>query len=144
MTEAQAQIALAQMESLDDVSQVRIGNATLYEEGLHKTGRVVKPRWRSDGSNTYTCYPIRCGERNALLNYAMRHGRDLAAQHLRNCADLPEFRNLYRDCANARAAARELVLLPTYPSYPRAEIRQNIEVVQQFSATRAHERMQKG
>ena len=68
----------------------------------------------------------------------MRHGRDFAAQHLRNCADLQEFKDLYRDCPNARAAARELVLLPTYARYPRAEIRKNIEFIQQYSATRAH------
>jgi len=141
MTEAQAQIALAQMESVDAASHARISNAALYEKGLHETDHLVKPRWRSDGSNTYTYYPVRCRERNALLNYAMRHGRDFAAQHLRNCADLPEFRGIYRDCPNARAAARELVLLPTYARYPRAEVERNIEVIQRFSAARAQERM---
>jgi len=141
MTEAQAQIALAQMESVDAASHARISNAALYEKGLHETDRLVKPQWSSDGSNTYTYYPVRCRERNALLDYAIRHGRDFAAQHLRNCADLPEFKGLYRDCPNARAAARELVLLPTYARYPRAEIQQNIEVIQRFSAARAQERM---
>ena len=138
MTEAQAQIALAQMDSVDTASQARISNAAMYDDGLHETGHLVKPRWSSDGSNTYTYYPIRCRQRKALLDYAMRYGRDFAAQHLRNCADLPEFSNLYRDSPNARAAARELVLLPTYPRYPRAEIQKNIEVIQRFSATRAH------
>jgi len=141
MTEAQAQIALAQMDSVDAASRARISNAALYEKGLHETDRLVKPQWSSDGSNTYTYYPVRCRERNALLNYAMRHGRDFAAQHLRNCADLPEFRGIYRDCPNARAAARELVLLPTYARYPRAEVERNIEVIQRFSAARAQERM---
>ncbi len=140
MTEAQAQIALAQMESVDVASHARISNASLYDKGLHEADHLVKPRWSCDGSNTYMYYPLRCRERNALLSYAMRNRRDFAAQHLRNCADLPEFRNLYRDCTNARAAARELVLLPTYPRYPRAEILQNIEVIQSFYATRAHER----
>lgn len=54
MTEAQAQMALAQMESVDAASQARIGNAALYEKGLHETDHIVKPRWSSDGSNTYT------------------------------------------------------------------------------------------
>jgi dTDP-4-amino-4,6-dideoxygalactose transaminase len=141
MTEAQAQLALAQMDSVDPASQKRISNAALYDKGLHETDHLIKPRWSSDGSNTYTYYPVRCRERSTLLNYAMRHGRDFAAQHLRNCADLPEFRELCRDCPNARAAARELVLLPTYPGYPRAEIKQNIQVIQQFSSAGAQERM---
>lgn len=141
MTEAQTQIALAQLDSVDAASRARISNAALYENGLDETDHLVKPRWSSDGSNTYMYYPVRCRERNDLLNYAMCHGRDFAAQHLRNCADLPEFKGFYRDCPNARAAARELVLLPTYPRYSRAEVERNIEVMQRFPAARARERM---
>jgi hypothetical protein len=35
-------------------------------------------------------------------------------------------------CPNARAAARELILLPTYPGYPATEIQKNIDVIQNF------------
>ncbi len=132
MTAAQAQLALAQLNSVDAASRARITNAALYERGLSGSEHFVKPEWRGDGSNTYTYYPVRCRERDALLRHAMRHGRDFAAQHLRNCADLPEFREFYRHCPNARAAARELILLPTYPRYPTAEIERNIEAIRDF------------
>jgi dTDP-4-amino-4,6-dideoxygalactose transaminase len=60
-------------------------------------------------------------------------GRDFSRQHLRNCADLPYFREFYADCPNARAAARELILLPTYPRYPMNEVVKNAEVIADFS-----------
>ena len=132
MSEIQAQLVLAQLDSLDEASGSRVANAALYQSGLDESERLIKPEWRSDGSNTYSYYPVRCRERGALLDYALRHGRDFAAQHLRNCADLPEFKEFYRDCPKARAAARELILLPTYPRYPTTEIERNIEVIQQF------------
>jgi perosamine synthetase len=134
MTDAQGQLALAQLDAVDQDSRARIANASLYEEGLRDTDGLTKPEWKSDGSNTYTYYPIRCRERSALLSHAMRRGRDFAAQYLRNCADLPAFKDYYRNCPNARAAAGELILLPTYPRYPRAEIERNIEVIRQFQA----------
>jgi integrase len=85
------------------------------------------------GTDLY--YPVRCERRDSLLLFAMVHGRDLAAQHLRNCADLPRFREFYRPCPNARAAAREPVLLPTYPRYPATEIQRNIQVIRKFFGT---------
>jgi hypothetical protein len=33
---------------------------------------------------------------------------------------------------DARAAARNLILLPTYPSYPESEIQKNVNVIVQF------------
>ncbi len=138
MSEAQAQLALAQLDSVDEDARVRIANAALYDKGLRGRNDLVKPEWRADGSNTYMYYPIRCRERNALLNHAMRHGRDFAAQHLRNCADLSEFKDFYRDCPNARAAARELVLLPTYPRYAGTEVELNIEVIERFFGPDRH------
>jgi perosamine synthetase len=132
MTEAQAQLALSQLDSVDEDSRARIANAACYEEALQRRDDFGIPEWRGDASNTFTYYPIRCRERRALLNHAIRNGRDFAAQYLRNCADLPAFRDFYRNCPNARAAARELTLLPTYPRYPRAEIERNIRVILQF------------
>ncbi len=134
MTEAQAQLALAQLDSVDQDSRARIANAAFYEKGLRGTDDLIKPEWKSDGSSTYAYYAVRCRNREALLNHAMRYGRDFAAQHLRNCADIPEFSDFYRDCPNARAAARELTLLPTYPRYPRSDLERNIEVIQQFGS----------
>jgi dTDP-4-amino-4,6-dideoxygalactose transaminase len=131
-TEAQAQLALAQLDSVDEDSRIRIANAALYEKGLRGTDALVQPEWKGDGSHIYTYYPVRCHDRSALLKHAMRHGRDFAAQHLRNCADLPIFKDYYRNCPNARAAARELTLLPTYPRYPSEEIARNIKMIEQF------------
>jgi perosamine synthetase len=135
MTEAQAQLALSQLDSIDEDSRARTANAAFYDKGLQRADDFARPEWKGDASNTFTYYPIRCRERSALLNHAMRNGRDFAAQHLRNCADLPAFKDFYRNCPNARAAARELTLLPTYPGYPRTEIERNIQVILQFQGT---------
>ncbi len=134
MTASQANLVLHQLESVDADSMTRIAHADTYHRGLSSLPGVIVPR-RHDGlSHIYTYYPIQSGEREALLRYALLRGRDFAAQFLRNCADLPEFQEFFRDCPNARASARELILLPTYPRYPEEEIQRNIETITRFFA----------
>jgi perosamine synthetase len=132
MRALQARLALSQMERVDPDTQERISNAALYQQGLAQTDELRTPIWRNGTSNIYTYYPVRYNRRDALLEHAIKRRRDFAAQYLRNCADLPEFSEFFRDCPNARAASRELILLPTYPGYPKSEIAKNIDVINEF------------
>ena len=59
----------------------------------------------------------------------MQERRDVAAQHLHNCADLPCFEEFHRDCPNARQVARSVVLLPTYPRYSIRDVERNVAVI---------------
>jgi dTDP-4-amino-4,6-dideoxygalactose transaminase len=62
----------------------------------------------------------------------MTERRDVAAQHLKNCADLPCFSEFHRDCPNARATAQSVVLLPAYPRYAPSEIETNIRLIRLY------------
>ncbi len=132
MRSGQAQLGLGQLDRVDRDTQARLVHASDYHDGLDGLMEIIRPRRTDDLSNIYTYFPIQIRNRSAVLAYARKRGRDFAVQHLRNCADLPEFRELYRDCPNARAAASELILLPTYPRYPAVEVQRNIEVVKEF------------
>jgi dTDP-4-amino-4,6-dideoxygalactose transaminase len=135
MSASQAELGLRLLGRLDTDTAARIARAEIYDKALAGMEGLITPRRHTGRSHIYTYYPIQYSERDALLRYAQRCRRDFAAQHLRNCADLPEFKDFYRDCPNARAAARELVLLPTYPRYPLAETKRNIRVILEFLQT---------
>jgi dTDP-4-amino-4,6-dideoxygalactose transaminase len=122
----QAELGLKSLDRVDVDNRERVRHAAKYHDALDGTPGIITPARTGDLSNIYTYFPIQVSGREHVLNQALRHGRDVAAQHLRNCADLPAFRDLYRDCPNARAAAAELILLPTYPRYPVSEIHLNI------------------
>jgi dTDP-4-amino-4,6-dideoxygalactose transaminase len=133
MRDAQAALCLKQLEQVDDDSLQRMKRAAYYYASLPRSGRLRTPPLVQDYSHIYTHYPIQHESREALLDYARMRGRDFSRQHLRNCADLPYFREFYADCPNARAAARELILLPTYPRYPMNEAGKNAEVIADFN-----------
>jgi len=132
MTRMQAKLVLSQLENLDNATRARIETARLYHEGLKDVPGLGLPPLRADHSHIYTYYPVQVDDRAAFLKHMMRARRDVAAQHLRNCADLPCFAEFARDCPNARRTAERLVLLPTYPRYGRREAMRNIDAIRDY------------
>jgi dTDP-4-amino-4,6-dideoxygalactose transaminase len=129
LTPMQARLILPQLARVDETSRARIAAAKRYHEGLRDVPEVGLPPLRGDLSHIYTYFPIQVKDRAALLTHMMRERRDVGAQHLKNCADLPCFQEFHRDCPVARQTADAVVLLPTYPRYPVQEIDRNIAVV---------------
>ncbi len=132
MTPMQARIVLGQLPDVDDHIRARIAYAKLYHEGLSDIKELGLPPLRTDFSHTYTYFPVQADDRDKLLRHLMREKRDMAAQHLHNCADLPCFSEFYRDCPNARRTARSVILLPTYPRYSKADVERNIGSIRRY------------
>lgn len=140
MTPAQHRLCSGQLDHVDRDNRVRVAKAARYREGLQGiTGMVLPPIDAADA--IYTHFPIQhgddAGDRNRLLRHLSRRGRDIGPQHLKNCADLPAFSDFHRECPNARRAADSVVLLPTYPDYPDADVDRNLAVLRDFVPGRA-------
>lgn len=136
-TPFQARLSLSQLGRIDDEILIRNKKAALYREGLSNIPGLVLPPEPEDKSSVYVypVFPIQYKDRSALLKWLMLRKRDAAAQHLKNCADLPAFSMFYRDCPVARKTANETVLLPAYPRYPDSEIQKNIKVIRSYFQT---------
>lgn len=128
----QARLVASQINQVDVHTATRVENAVLYAALLQDAPGLGLPPLRQDGSHIYTYYPVRHPQRRALLRFLMLKRRDVAAQHLKNCADLPAFAEFARDCPNARALADQVVLLPTYPRYGELDIRLTAAAVRDF------------
>lgn len=131
-TPGQARLVLSQLDHIDDDSRVRIKNALIYHETLRHIEGLIIPPERNDFSHIYTYFPIQFADREALIKHLMAQGRDVAAQHYKNCADLPWFSAYFRDCPNARRVAEELIFLPTYPRYGEQEVRRTADAINAF------------
>jgi dTDP-4-amino-4,6-dideoxygalactose transaminase len=132
LTPMQARIVLSQLDGVDAAIRARIAHAQRYHEGLRDVREIGLPPLRSDFSHTYTYFPIQVEDRHAVLRHMMQERCDVAAQHLRNCADLPCFSEFARDCPNARRTAESVVLLPTYPRYSVGDVDRNIRVLREY------------
>ena len=128
----QARMVRRQLDQLDANAAMRIRYARLYHEGLRGIPGLIVPPWRDDGSFVYNYFPVQYQDRAALVRWAMLHGRDMAVQHLKNCAALPGFAPEFRECPNAALTAAQVILLPNYPAYGEPNVRRNIAVIRRF------------
>ncbi len=129
---AQARIVLSQLKDVDRFSQIRIEIARIYHEGLSDIPGLICPPFVEDGSHIYTYYPLQSTQRTELIRHMVEQGRDVAVQHLRNCAGLECFEEFSRDCPNSAATAEQCILLSTYPRFGLDEARRNVEVIRRF------------
>ena len=136
----QARMVLRQLDRVDEDAAVRIRYSKLYHEGLSHLPGVITPPFREDGSYVYNYFPIQYANRSDLVRWVMQQRRDLAVQHLKNCASLPAFGPEHRDCPNAELTAAQAILLPNYPSYGEEAVRQNIAVIKEYFAAGAGQR----
>jgi len=131
-TPFQARLALLQLNKIDSDTDNRVKKAMFYYNGLKDIPGLVLPPLKSDSSYAYLVFPIQYKNRKKLLKWLMFYKMDVAAQHLKNCADLPSFSNFYRYCPVARKTANEVIILPTYPRYPTSEVEKNIKVIRAY------------
>jgi perosamine synthetase len=132
MSPAQARVVLRSLPQVDRDARARIEAAQLYDAGLSDIPDLLLPPLRMDGSHTYTYYPLQCPERLQLIEHMLKQGRDVAVQHLRNCAELDAFRDVARQCPRASATAKQTILLSTYPRFTLKEVERNVAAIRSF------------
>lgn len=131
-TPFQARLALTQLNKIDSDAKNRTQKAEIYYKELKDIKGLTLPPLRKDGSYIYLSFPIQCEDRKKLLKFLMLHRRDITAQHLKNCADLPSFSKFHRDCPVAKKTAKEVILLPTYTRYPISGVKKNIKIIKKY------------
>lgn len=132
MTPMQAGLALKQLDELESHREQRVAHARIYRQGLSDLPELSVPAVHEDRSDVYLAFPIQVPDRRRVVEYMMRHGRDLRVPHFSNLADEPCFAQFVADCPNARKIAERVLLLPTYPSYGKAEVEKNIDVLRSY------------
>ena len=135
ITPFQARMALSQLAQINNHTLIRRTFAKQYFEGLTGFKQLTIPKVEENNGDIYTYLPIQYKDRHTLLQWMMYHCRDIGAQHLKNCADLPDFEDYYQDCPIARSVAEEVILLPTYPRYQSSEVQKNIDTIKYFFKT---------
>ena len=119
-----------QLDTVETGNQQRRSCAELYFECLADVPGLILPR-RSEG-DVYSVFPIQVSDRYGLLCHLLRQGCDVAAQHLKNCADLDSFSAFAAECPNSRFSAASVILLPTYPGYGQDQATRTIDAIKKW------------
>lgn len=132
MTPGQARRVIEQWHAIADHTLERVDYARVYDQAIPESAGVRKAPAPDGRRHVYTYYPLLARDRVNLLKWLMYFRRDIAAQHLKNCAHLESFRHFHHECPNADEIARSVVLLPTYAGYGMEEARKNASIVRWY------------
>lgn len=132
MTPGQARRVLEQWPAIENHTRERVEYARAYDRLIPESAGVRKPPAPDGRRHVYTYYPLLARDRVNLLKWLMYFRRDVAAQHLKNCAHLESFRHFHHDCPAAAEVARSVVLLPTYAGYGLDEVKKNASIVRWY------------
>lgn len=128
----QARIALSKLHRLETDFAHRLACARLYHDGLKDIEQLTLPPMLEDGSHVYNYYPVGCDDRVDFRLFLLNQGRDVALQHIRNTADLPAFKDFYRDCPHTRRWAMRTLMFPNYSRYPLTEVEKNVAAIRTY------------
>lgn len=132
LSPAQAQAVADKWPEVDEDVLHRIRCAEIYHHHLKDVpGLLCADLW-TDKSHTYLYFPIQVADKYALQHFMIEHDCDVAIQHAANCADLPAYKEYYRDCPAARAAYAGTLMLPTYRGFPLAQAERYARTVRRF------------
>ena len=134
MRAVQAEYVLSQLSLVSINNSKRIELAKLYNDELSVINEVELPPWREDFSHIYLQYPIQVNEREDLVKYMMKNGRDISIQHMNSASDMPIFSDItgVGDCPVSSYISDRVVLLPCYPRYGNEEVMKNIKIIKQY------------
>ena len=138
MRPVQAEYVLSQLSQVGINNSKRIQLAKLYHNELSIINEVELPPWREDSSHIYLQYPIQVNERENLVNYMMRKGRDVSIQHMNSASNMSIFSDIEGadNCPVSSYISDRVVLLPCYPRYGEIEVLKNIEAIKQYYLTK--------
>lgn len=132
LTPMQARMALDQLRGAEADQIHRLRLARLYHDGLADLPQVGLPQSLPGAEDIFMPFPIQVPDRQACQEHLLNAGLDVVVQHIGNCADYPVFAPFHRDCPQARQLAKSVLLLPTYPGYPEAEVRRIVRAIRDF------------
>lgn len=138
MTDVQAALGLADLETLDERNERRRQNAALLTDGLADVPGVEPLHPRPGCTATYSLYPVRVTDgarlgRDALADYLAQHGVESGVYYGRMVHDHAAFRGRTDvhagPVARARALADEVLSLPVHPSLAEANLARIVDLV---------------
>jgi len=120
----------------------RYKNTELYLNNLKNTlssQEIFIPGYNPEESivdykyiSSFPQLPLVCNKLSDLLNLLISNNIDIAPQHIRNLAEFKIYNNANFKCPKAESYSRKILLLPTYPEYPKKNIEKISHLINKF------------
>ncbi len=115
-----------------DDKEKRLKNAECYYKNLNKIEniRFLKPSFEE--KDTHVNFPIFCEDRDKLYKFLIANNYDCSTYFYKNCNSLKIFENFSKNLPNIKKIEETILILPTYPNYPKENILNICKLINYF------------
>ena len=122
----QAAILLAKIKHIDEWTNKRIANASLYDKYLDDIKEIVIPKTRPNCKHVFHLYVIRATDRDGLKHHLENNGIETAIHYPTALPNLPAYKYLNTTPADYPVASRyqgEILSLPMFAELSEDQIK---------------------
>lgn len=118
----QARLGVEQLKRLEKRNQIRIRNASFYNQRLDKLRQVQILPAVKKGKNIYLHYPLKMDNVSQFIRKMALKKIDIQKDYCSVCSELEIFKEFKTDCPVAKSLKGKIVYLPNHPSIGKSEI----------------------
>ena len=112
----------------------RISNAKIYYNELKNIKKLTLLKKSFSQSDVYINYPILCKERDNLHKFLILNNYDCSTYFYKDCNSLTVFKKFHKKLNNVKYVNNNILVLPTYPDYPKKNIVNICKLIKSFYA----------
>ena len=111
---------------------IRIRNAKYYYEKLKNIKQIKLLNPSFSEQDVHINFPLFCDKRDKLYKYLISNNYDCSTYFYKNCNSLKIFEKYKKHLPNVKRLEENILILPTYPSYPKKNILNICELIEKF------------
>jgi len=122
-TDAQAAISINQLDRLDKINKIRIRNAKLLTNKIHKINNIILPPHIKKTKHVYFNYVIKVKNPNLTNKKLMKYGVDSVKDFTRYCSNLPMFSGYNGDYTKSKKIDNMNLYIPLHQKLKSQDIK---------------------
>ncbi len=111
---------------------IRYLNYKYYEKKLSLIKDISFKKLKKNNKHGCLFFPFYYKERDKLYNYLIKNNVDVSKYYYRDCSNMEIFKKYNNKCINSQKLCEEVIIFPTYPTYKKESMKNNILLVKKF------------
>ncbi len=112
--------------------KLRFENYYIYQTNLSKIKDLKIHPLKKNTNNGCLFFPIFYKKRDDLYKYLIKNNLDVSKYYYRDTSNMKIFKTLKTKCKNSKRLCDEVIVLPTYPSYSKEQVMNNIIAIKKY------------
>ncbi len=120
------------------LQKIRYSNYIYYQKELSSIKEIFFNKLKKNNKHGCLFFPFYYSKRGELYKYLLKNNIDVSKYYYRDCSNMKIFEKYNSKCSNSKRLCNEVILLPTYPSYKKENMKKNVLMIKKFFNSKSY------